>query len=150
MDLGVSGTPKSDLALPLLTFITKVISAYAQNPPPLSLEQWWKPPPTLMAQPLSIANLPAWWEKKFSLCAVRDRAQFKWMHFFLAGIVHSCSLSTFFQPCIHRHRNFLWRLWTSFNQNSRVLDCFFPSLLLVPNNNIFEHTALSTETDSTL
>lgn len=29
----------------LLTFIASVISAYAQNPPPLSLEQWWKPPP---------------------------------------------------------------------------------------------------------
>lgn len=29
----------------VLTLIASVMSAYAQNPPPLSLEQWWKPPP---------------------------------------------------------------------------------------------------------
>ena len=36
-----------------------VMSAYAQNPPPLSLLQWWKPPPTLIAHPLSRASFPA-------------------------------------------------------------------------------------------
>lgn len=29
----------------VLTLMASVMSAYAQNPPPLSLEQWWKPPP---------------------------------------------------------------------------------------------------------
>lgn len=28
-----------------LTLMANEISAYAQNPPPLSPEQWWKPPP---------------------------------------------------------------------------------------------------------
>lgn len=35
------------------------MSAYAQNPPPFSAEQWWNPPPTLMAHPRSIASLAA-------------------------------------------------------------------------------------------
>lgn len=35
------------------------ISAYTQNPPPRSAEQWWKPPPTLMAHPLSFASFAA-------------------------------------------------------------------------------------------
>lgn len=35
------------------------MSAYAQNPPPRFAQQWWNPPPTLMAQPLSLASLAA-------------------------------------------------------------------------------------------
>ena len=39
--------------------IQRVISAYAQNPPPFAAEQWWNPPPTLMAHPRSFASLAA-------------------------------------------------------------------------------------------
>lgn len=35
------------------------ISAKAQNPPPLSAVQWWKPPPMFIAHPRSIASLAA-------------------------------------------------------------------------------------------
>lgn len=35
------------------------ISANAQNPLPFSAEQWWKPPPTLMAHPRSFASFEA-------------------------------------------------------------------------------------------
>lgn len=52
-------------------WIQREMSAYAQNPPPFSAEQWWKPPPKLMAHPLSTASLAAKMEpptcKKFRL-----------------------------------------------------------------------------------
>lgn len=35
------------------------MSAYTQNPPPLERLAWWKPPPKLIAQPQSNANLAA-------------------------------------------------------------------------------------------
>ncbi len=40
-----------------ITLIAKLISAYAQKPPPRSDEQWWNPPPMLIDQPFSTASL---------------------------------------------------------------------------------------------
>lgn len=53
----ILSTPFSLSSKTVLT--NKLMSAYGQNPPPLSELQWWKPPPKLIAQPLRKASFPA-------------------------------------------------------------------------------------------